>query len=40
MQRKSQDKQKAPAVTPQSPYRSRTLEDETADHIGLQFNFA
>ena len=31
MQRKSQDKQKAPAVTPQIMY---------ADRIGLQFNFA
>ena len=23
-----------------SPHRSRTLEEETADRIGLQFNFA
>ena len=38
---KSQDKQKAPAVTPQITYHvSPTLEEETADRIGLQFDFA
>ena len=36
MQRKSQDKQR-PLW---KPCRSRTLEEETADRIGLQFNFA
>ena len=35
MQHKSQNNRKAPAVTPQS----RTLEEETTDHIGSQFHF-